>query len=369
MNECAKHPDQDTMVPCLGCGRSFCRLCESPRGAGQYCPACYKEQIDALSAKSDREAGAEGPRAGKKGKPAKAIRPSGKGRLAGSVKSAGAPFIWIGAMFKSAGRRIGDAGVYLYGQPKKIGVFLLARTRLVAVESRDHFPVGLAQREILEGNPPFKEKWPRLLAVVAAGLVIWTLLVALSGVRNPGFSIGVAVLVAAGVVWALGTKFGVTVAIVATGLVLVTLVMGELLVQLLYRAHVIKKLDLQIAGLVSLNHPSIYYKTFMFTLIVERLLPSAAIAFLIGWWPLKRRLAWAGFRGRSHEERMPRTPRREKVTATRGRDTAYRGSSQRARTVRKVKPAGAERVEKADLVTPETGETTGQALGAGHPPE
>ena len=54
MNKCPVHPDQETMVPCLGCGRYFCRICNPPSGAGQNCPRCYQESLVELKEKRAR---------------------------------------------------------------------------------------------------------------------------------------------------------------------------------------------------------------------------------------------------------------------------------------------------------------------------
>jgi hypothetical protein len=298
LSECEKHAGQDTIVPCLDCGRSFCRVCDPPRGAGQYCPVCYKEQVDRL-------AGKEG-ETGRRGLLRRTTDWAGQGRSTGVEKEPGsagrlragvvAPFAWIGRTATAAGRKIEAAALFLGRLPKRFAIATAAGARRIVRETREHFPIGLAPREILEGDPPLREAWRKLLAFTVAGLVLLTILVWLSGVRNPGFSIAVAVLVAAGVVWSLGTEYGPKVAVFAAGCAIVSLIFGELVVQLLYRAGIIKKLDLQKAALVTLDKPSMFYTAFIFKMSVERLLPAAAAAFLVGWWPLRRRLSWPSFR-------------------------------------------------------------------------
>ncbi len=49
--ECSKHPRMDTMVPCMKCGRPFCRLCSSHKGGVHYCPDCSAEMIKDLQEK------------------------------------------------------------------------------------------------------------------------------------------------------------------------------------------------------------------------------------------------------------------------------------------------------------------------------
>lgn len=308
--ECEKHPGQDTMVPCLGCGRSFCRLCDPPKGAGQYCPACYKEQLERLTGKEKKRRTAD--KAKPKGR--KAAKAREKGREAeppAAAQSAAekpkrslrqkllVPIDWIEDTTVAFGKKIAAAGKWLWALPVRFGKFVARVAVAVAKGVRRRFPVGLAPRELLEGDPPFRATWSRLLAFVLGGSALWIIGVAITKTRNPAFSLCVSIVVAAGVVWAFGSRYGIKVAIIATGLALVSLMLAELSVQLLYRAgFIIKTLDLQRTGLISLNRPSTFYRAFAFKLVVYRLVPGAVIAFLIGWWPLKTRLSWVGFKGR-----------------------------------------------------------------------
>lgn len=313
------------MVPCLGCGRSFCRICDAPRGAGQYCPACYREQVEKLAGKTENaesvepvpvaaESGQKGlrKRLGRNKAEAKAREPRQKSSAGGFKEKALAPFRWIDRQVVAAGREIKAAALVVGRMPIRAALFIAWCARWLWREAKDRWPLSLAPRELLEGNPPLKESWPKLLGFVLGGVALWTLLVAFTGIRNPGYSIGVAIIVAGGVVWAMGSRYGPTTGIISAGLVLVCIVMSEFLVQVLFRAGVIKKLDLQMTGLISLQRPSMYYSTFLYRLIAYRLLPSAIIAFMIGWWPLKRRIAWFGFEGRGLEPLAPRvkTPKK-----------------------------------------------------------
>lgn len=293
------------MVPCLGCGRSFCRLCHAPRGAGQYCPACYREQVERLQEKSGR---AEPPQAAENA-PRKGLRERLRKRPRdGSADTAAregrqgrdwrAPFRWIDGKAVAAGAAIKRAVLYLAGLPKRAALFVAWCCRWLWRLARDRWPFCLAPREALEGNPPFREAWWKLLACVVGGIALWTAVVWLTGIRNPGFSIGVALAVSGGVVWSMGFKYGPTTGVICAGLVLATLVMAELLVQLLFRAGLVHKLDLQLTGLISLEKPRMFYGTFVFRLAAYRLLPSAVVAWLVGWWPLKRRPGWFGLAGR-----------------------------------------------------------------------
>ena len=278
------------MVPCLGCGRSFCRLCDPPKGAGQYCPVCYKEQLERLSGTEEKPEPAKKKvaRRRKREKPERSLR-----------QKLLVPVDWIEDTTGAFGKKIAATGKWVGALPVRFGKFV-ARVAIVTTKGvRRHFPVGLAPRELLEGDPPFRATWSRLLAFVLGGSVLWIIGVASAKTRNPAFSIGVSITVAAGVVWAFGSKYGIKVAIIATGLALLSLMLAELSVQLLYRAgFIIKRLDLQRTGLISLNKPSMFYRAFAFKLVVYRLVPGAVIAFLIGWWPLRARLSWVGFKGR-----------------------------------------------------------------------
>ena len=332
MSECARHPGQDTMVPCLGCGKSFCRICEPPQGAGQYCPNCYREQVARLSGGGERQediAAAKKKRlkpmrrAGKKepaGMKATGARPKAeRSRVAGIAAGALNPFTWTGRKV-AAGAGATRRATVRSGQVVKKGAgdATLATGRGVkdtALEVKDRFPIGLAPTEVLEGDPPLTTAWPKLVGIVLGGALLWTILVAIFRVREPAFSICVGILVAGAAVWAMGTKFGAKVGIVTVGLVLVSLAFGELAVMLLYRAHfLITKLDLVGVDSKKTLSDIAFYRSFAFKLALYRLLPAAAVAFLIGLWPLKKRLSWVGFEGRSRRaRRLPPFRKRAEV--------------------------------------------------------
>jgi hypothetical protein len=295
LNDCPAHQGQDTMVPCLGCGRSFCRICDPPSGAGQYCPACHKEQVALLAGKSEKKSRSKVSKAAEKAEKADEPEPSSNTRQAArqAGRKAASPFLATGRAFKAAGRGIKKAAVFTAGLPKRGALGVVKGLKWGVAEVRDRFPVDLEPRELLEGEPPLKENWLKLAVVVLSGAAVWTIVVAVAQVRHPGMSMGVSVLVAGGVVWALGSRYGLKVAVFTAGFALIALVFGEVLAQLLFRAHVIKK--------VNLDKPSTFYSTFAFRMIVLRMLPAAAIAFLIGWWPLSRRLGWVGFSGSKGE--------------------------------------------------------------------
>ncbi|MBU1672469.1 MAG: hypothetical protein KKF41_07490 [Actinobacteria bacterium] len=282
---CPKHPGQETMVPCLGCGRDFCRMCDPPRGAGQYCPRCYAESLERLSPGKKsigaRLKAAVPARGGKEAKPPAARpAPGGPSKVSG-LKARG------GDLRKRAVRGIRGAGSWFASLPKKSWLY-----------ARDHFPVRLAPRGKTGGMPPLKENWYKLVAIILGGSLLWILLVMITRYRRPYYYYIVAALVASLVVWALGTRFDVQTAIMTTVFALAALAIGELVVQMLFSANVIKKLDVGETSVTS----SKFYRDYYYYLLTRKLLPSAAIAFLIGIWPLPKRLAWKGFAAAEAED-------------------------------------------------------------------
>lgn len=299
------------MVPCLGCGRSFCRLCEPPRGSGLYCSNCYQEQLERLSGKKEKK---------EEGKPpvTRRAKPVPTGEPGGVKAKILAPFALVGrkvsAGASATGRAFVKAGRWIKGGMTAAVVATGRGLRSAAFEAKDRFPVGLTDAERLEGEPPLVREWYKLLGIVIAGTLVWTILVALTHVRNPGFSVGVAAIVAWAAVWVMGKQFGPAVGVVTAGLVLVCLAFGELAVQLLYRGGIlIKKLDLQSIDLKSKTNLA-FYRSFTFRLVLYRMLPAAVVAFLIGWWPLKLRPSWVGFEGRIERGRkLPPFKKRSEV--------------------------------------------------------
>ena len=292
-----------------------------------YCSNCYKEQLERFGTP---EASKAEPKSGRavswlkkpvslrktKGEGEAVAKPRRDSKGAGSKvtgsKGAGSkltrPFSWTGAKVSAAAVAVKQGFV-------RAGLATGRGFKQAGLELKDHFPLGLVDTERLEGDPPLTRDWLKLVGIVIGGAVVWTLLVALTHVRNPGFSIGVAALVSWVVVWVMGKEFGVKVGVVTAGLVLVSLAFGELAVQLFYRAgFLIKKLDLVSVGNQQVKANLAFYRSFAFRLILYRMLPAAVLAFLIGWWPLKARPFWVGFEGRSHSARkMPPFKKRAEI--------------------------------------------------------
>lgn len=160
---------------------------------------------------------------------------------------------------------------------------------------RFHFPLCLAETERIEGDLPVANSWYWLLLCTLTGTGMWLLATVLVKRRLAGVSIAIAFLIAVGIVLSLSLKFGLKVGFVAASLVVVSLLLGEIVVQQLYRANIIKLLDLTKFPASMSNSMTYVYRNYFYYLIVLRLLPPMVIAFLIGWWPLSRRPAWRGF--------------------------------------------------------------------------
>jgi hypothetical protein len=175
------------------------------------------------------------------------------------------------------------------------GILAQKLTELIR-EAWARFPVRLAQTEHLGETVPLAERWYWLLATAFGGMAVWAGATILLKRRLPWVSIGVALLVAIAVIVALGVKFGVRVGIIAASIAVLSMLIGEIVVQQLHRASAIKLLDLARYPQSMFGHPVYFYRNYFYFLIVHRLLPAAVVAFLVGWWPLPRRFWWKGFR-------------------------------------------------------------------------
>ena len=165
----------------------------------------------------------------------------------------------------------------------------------LADTARNHFPLVLRETDKYVGEPPLRECWYKLVAVVLSGSVIWALVAALTHQRRPWISVIVAFLVASGAAWSLEARFGVMVGLFAMALALLSLAIGEVIVQVLFRYGVIKTLDLPVVSLAQVKSKGGIYSRFFYNVLVLRFLPSAVVAFLVGWWPVSKRIGWRGF--------------------------------------------------------------------------
>ncbi|MBN2167892.1 MAG: hypothetical protein JW738_01500 [Actinobacteria bacterium] len=265
MEKCPKHPDRDTMVPCLGCGRYFCRVCTPPRGAGQLCRNCYEESVSKLALKtgeksSDGKAGGQGP----------------KEERAGHEKRKKHEFR---SFFTVFGRK-------LKSMPGGTARFI-----------KGHFPMGMAGKEKTGGTmPPLLQSWYKLLIIVIGATLIWVLAVALIKRRIPLISILTAAIIAVGVVVAFNGRMDLETAVIASSLTFLVLGMGEVAVYVLYRAEMIESLDIMGATLKQIEQPVRYFTAYFYNMLAMRIVPSCIVAFTIALWPFSKRFSWRGFK-------------------------------------------------------------------------
>ncbi|MDD5747639.1 MAG: hypothetical protein PHP64_01065 [Actinomycetota bacterium] len=276
MNRCEKHPDEDSMVTCMSCGRNFCRICHPLLGAGQYCPRCHEEYIEKL------------------GKGAEAIPVEQKGKSKSLLKSLVEKikrfFSAVPNAILSALRKCAKFFVFIAHLPVRI-------FRRVASEIKEHFPFSLAERKDLSDISVFQKIWWKLVISLFSGLILWVIVVMIFHQRNPAFSLVVSAIVAFFVSFFFGWEFGVPVGILSCLVVLGALSLGEVVAQVLCRAKILRLNDVQTIGIVQLGSKETFGFSFVIKVILQRLLPSAALAFLIGYWPLPKRPAWRGWHG------------------------------------------------------------------------
>jgi hypothetical protein len=299
---CPNHPESE-MVPCLGCGRDFCSICYPIRGAGQYCPSCYENSLEQISEKKpapvlgkisqlrDRKKTARSEKTGADRQGVEAARRERKFAGLGGVRA--------GTMGKGRAPA-GELPEELPGKAKKAattggGWTTSLPGRLIMrpfAFAKEHFPLAIVDTRRGEGMPPLAAAWHKLLPVVVGGAVAWTIMVSLAHRRVGWHTWIVAAVIAAFVVWSFGLRFDLPAAIVTMMLTLLSLVMGEVLVHVLFSLKLIKTLDLGYPQPAA----SAYFRDFLYRILVNRMLPSALIAFLIGLWPLPKRIGWRGFK-------------------------------------------------------------------------
>ena len=120
--------------------------------------------------------------------------------------------------------------------------------------------------------------------------------------RHMAFSILTAFLVSVGVIVVLDGIQDLPAAILATTLVVLSLVMGELVAQMLYRVGVINKLDITAVAYANLPSKQVFYRQYFYSVLIRRLLPSAAVAFVVALWPFPWKFTWKGFKPADAEQ-------------------------------------------------------------------
>jgi len=254
------HPENNT-IPCLECGKNFCSICNPLKGAGQYCPTCYAKVVSGFVQKTTK--------LGRKKR--------------------------VQQKVTSTREKARDTALAIKDSPRKSVSLLRDKAKDTRGYFNGRFPITLVEKQGLDEIPPLREVWYKFLILTLGGAVIWILIATMAQQRNPLSSLCVAVLVAVGVVWTFGSRNDTRVAVFALLLALAALLIGEVGLLLLMRLGVIEKMDLAKVSVYSIDRPQAYYSQFMFKVIVWRILPGALLAFLIGLWPIPKRLSWKGF--------------------------------------------------------------------------
>lgn len=447
MKECPRHRGMDTMVPCMRCGRYFCRICNPPRGATHYCPQCQEEIVRDLERKSRKKTAAR-PSAGKYsqqpagkvkrrvsdlgsrlkpraeprkddrkrppvverrpgpvGRPKPLERPAptarkaergvpgpsvAAGKRAGGktpavpLESAGtlpvpsratgtvAPVKprRVSSAFSSAGRRIRaiptGLGQWISSLRSRFGLRAIEekveehsdqrereraerraakreerrakrRERRESLEWRRDkvsrsasgaaarawegfwsgflavagfiprkvasfasaayyaFPLGLSEKETAEDYfPPLREKWKSLVLIILCGIAIWVFSVFLVRGRWAVWGAIVAVWISAAFVWSFDGFFSKATGLCAAAAAVVAILLGELVVQLLYRLHILKNVGITEEVTARTASTMSFMVDYLGWFVIGILVPAAVIAFLIGVWPLPKRIYWRG---------------------------------------------------------------------------
>ncbi|GEM_PF-5699211 len=111
--------------------------------------------------------------------------------------------------------------------------------------------------------------------------------------RAPYFSLPSALIVAIAVIVVFRGETGFPVGVFAAGLALFSLVLGEMVVQLLHRADIVRLID--VLGFPTGSKEGMLYRRYYFNLLVIRVIPAVALSFLIGLWPFKKMIRYRGF--------------------------------------------------------------------------
>jgi hypothetical protein len=261
------HPDS-RQVPCMDCGRTFCSICNPPKGSGQTCPTCYEKHLSVLKQQTQKRSVKERVRHETDSTKEKVGNVRGKAR---------------------------DATLAIKDSPRRSASFFREKARNTRDYFKGRFPVTLTKKQELDEIPPLRESWYKFLILTLGGATVWIVASALAHQRNPLTSLSVAVLVAVGVVWTFDERNDIKVAVIALLMALAALLMGEVGLLIIMRLGIVKKMDLTPISVYALNHGNTVYTDFFFKVLVWRIFPSAVIAFLIGLWPLPQRLSWKGF--------------------------------------------------------------------------
>ncbi|GEM_PF-3677956 len=320
MKKCPRHPEIETMVVCMSCGRHFCRLCSADKGSTHHCDDCASASMKEFERKAEGRArhGLERPPsrlsrvltplsriAGARlrldaGWRKKADRwreraPLGErveehsrfrareraARMPATEARRNALLDWL----TGARKRLAS----LPGRVARAVLRLLARALLFIWRS---FPIGLVEKEAPPGDLPYGEKWKKLALAVLGSACLWVVVVALAQARLAlaGYAIGV--LLGVGFARILGGCFTGEVGVMAGMATVVSILLGEMAVQVLHRLHFLKNIGINERLMVTTNSTLGFYAHFFRWFVVGILLMSGVVAFLVGAWPFPKRFCW-----------------------------------------------------------------------------
>ncbi|MBU4391868.1 MAG: hypothetical protein KJ907_01605 [Actinobacteria bacterium] len=385
----------NTMVPCMRCGRSFCRICSPPEGGSHYCPGCSADLVRELVSKAEKRRTRPGRGKKKKTvsgrvaeKQASAITPStvstdqdsggAPAKPAGGempyVKRAGRvvtalsprqerdawsrvpgfvlrPISWAGGSLKRAvsastgrlkglppGKMVAEhqrrrdderrerrvrkvrrwkrargvlaswiAHVVASAESLARGIvervykaavaaawFIPKKMAALAVAARGRFPVVLVETDVPEDEPLYRERWGRLVLITVGGAALWVISVFVMKERWVLCGWLVGILVGIGFVWALEGRVSRDTGLLAAMAAVLSITVGELVVQLLFRLRVLKEIGITERLMARTYSAWGFYFNFFWWFVICLLLPAGLLAFLLGAWPFSRRPYWRG---------------------------------------------------------------------------
>ncbi len=336
------------MVPCLKCGRYFCRVCESSPESVHYCISCYHRSIDSLAREFEtRSQGRKRVVAGKAfGRDKSVSGTKGREAMGGSESTEGvmkgrgllapvAEFIrqasfrirdmlatvryrrkeglfsrWARSRraHEEEWRKIRERRKFIGARKRKLLISRMAervrswwrrvleKVKKSARYIKEEFPIGF--KEKMAGEQfPLSKAWRGLALTMLAGIALWFLSVYVFQRRWWVASLVIGVLLACGCVKALrgvmGTQTGIAAALVAV----FSILSGDLLLQILYRLHVLSGTTIPWDILQKSESATSFYSHFLLWYFFTILVPAVAAAFLVGLWPLPLRPYWRGFGG------------------------------------------------------------------------
>lgn len=174
------------------------------------------------------------------------------------------------------------------------GRFMQEKTVALAVAARERFPVVLVETDVPEDEPLYRDRWKRLVLITIGGAFLWVLSVFIIKERWILFGCLVGILVGIGFVWALDGMVTRDTGLLAAMATVLSLTIGELAVQLLYRLRVMKDIGITERLMARTYSAWGFYFNFFWWFVICMLVPAGVLAFLLGAWPFSRRPYWKG---------------------------------------------------------------------------